>query len=118
MRQFRASLVNESSTEVNSTMTRIPKVLLAVSLTAFAVGSVAAFGNPEIPVGWAVAMPVGAVGFGLFLVTFLLQQEVARFDEEERARLELADRYAARPAKAAAIAVPATATHLSPAHSQ
>src|SRR5439155_26695532 len=53
LRQFLASLVNESSTEVNSTMTRIPKVLLAVSLTAFAVGSVAAFGNPEIPVGWA-----------------------------------------------------------------
>ena len=87
-------------------MTRIPKVLLAVSLTAFAVGGVVAFGNPEIPVGWTVAMPVGAIFFGLFLVTFLLQQEVARFDEEERARLELAERYAARTAKDAGAQIP------------
>jgi len=110
-------LVNESSTEAKLIMTRIPKVLLAVSLTAFALGIVAVFGNPEIPVGWTVAMPLGAVGFGLFLVTFLLQKEVARFDEEDRARLELADRYGARPAKAVAIAVRTTATRLSPVHS-
>src|SRR5688572_24332450 len=109
--------MNESSNEAKLTMTKIPKVLLAVSLTAFAVGSVAAFGNPEIPVGWTVAMPLGAVGFGLFLVTFLLQQEVARFDDEERARLELAERHAARPANAVAIAVPTTAPSLRTAHS-
>ncbi len=116
LRHFLASLVNESSTEAKLIMTRIPKVLLAVSLTAFALGIVAVFGNPEIPVGWTVAMPLGAVSFGLFLVTFLLQQEVARFDEEERARLDLADRHAARLADDAAIAVSTTATHLSPAH--
>ena len=98
-------------------MTRIPKVLLAGSLAAFAVGSVVAFGNPEIPVGWTVAMPVGAVGLGLFLVTFLLQQEVARFDEEERARLALADRYAAGAADAASINIPTLARNLNPAHS-
>ena len=109
--------MNESSTKVKLTMTRIPKVLLAVALAAFAVGSVAAFGNPKIPVGWTVAMPVGAVCLGLFLVTLLLQQEVARFDEEERARLELADRHAAGPSNAAAIPVSTTATNLTPAHS-
>ena len=118
LRHFLASLVNESSTEAKLIMTRIPKVLLAVSLTAFAVVSVVAFGNPEIPLGWTVAIPVGAVFFGLFLLTFLLQQEVARFDEEERARLELADRYAARPADAAAIDVSTPAANLSPAHQQ
>ena len=98
-------------------MTRIPKALLAVSLTAFAVGSVVTFGSPDIPVGWTVAMPVGAIFFGLFLLTFMLQKEVASFDEEERARLELAERRTARPANAAAIAVSATATNLTPAHS-
>ena len=98
-------------------MTRIPKVLLAVSLTAFAVGGVAAFGNFEIPVGWTVAMPLGAVGFGLFLVTFLLQKEVARFDQEERARLELAERGASKPANKAAGAVSTAATNLSLVHS-
>ena len=50
-------------------------------------------------------MPVGAVCLGLFLVTILLQQEVARFDEEERARLELAERYAARTAKDAGVQI-------------
>ena len=110
-------LMNDSSTEANRTMTRIPKALLAVSLTAFAVGSVVTFGSSEIPVGWTVAMPVGAIFFGLFLVTFMLQKEVASFDEEERVRLELAERYAARPANAAAIAVSTTATNLTPAHS-
>jgi hypothetical protein len=108
--------MNESSSELRITMTRIPKVLLAVSLTAFAVGSVVTLGNPEIPVGWTVAMPVGAVCFGLFLVTFLLQQEVARFDEQESARLEVAERCAAKPSEAA-IAVPNKATNLTPAHS-
>ena len=80
-------------------------------------GSVVAFGNPAIPVGWTVAVPVGAVCFGLFLVTFLLQQEAARFDQEERARLELAERYVVRTAKAAGIAVISTDTNLNPAHS-
>ena len=98
-------------------MTRIPKALLAVSLTAFAVGSVVTFGSSEIPVGWTVAMPVGAIFFGLFLLTFMLQKEVARFDEEERTRLELAERYAARPVNAEAIVVSATDTNLMPAHS-
>ena len=98
-------------------MTRIPKVLLAVSLTAFAAGSVVVFGIPEIPAGWTVAMPLGAVSFGLFLVTLMLQREVALFDEEERARLELAGHHTARPADADAISVHATATNLSPAHS-
>ena len=98
-------------------MTTIPRALLAVSLTAFAVGSVVTFGSPEIPVGWTVAVPVGAIFFGLFLVVFMLQKEVAEFDEGERARLKLAERHAARPANAAAIAVSATATNLTPAHS-
>jgi hypothetical protein len=98
-------------------MTRIPRVLLAVSLAALAVGSVAVFGNPEIPVGWTAAMPLGAVCLGLFLVTLLLQQEVARFDEEERARLELAGRYASKPANKAADTVSTAASNLSPVHS-
>jgi len=109
--------MNDSSTEAKLNMTRIPNVLLAVSLIALAIGSVTAFGNPEIPVGWTAMMPLGAVCLGLFLVTFLLQQEVARFDEEERARLELAERYASKPANKAAGAVSTTASNLSPAHS-
>jgi len=98
-------------------MTRIPKAILAISLTAFAIGGVVTFGSPEIPVGWTVAMPVGAIFFGFFLVTFMLQKEVTRFDEEERARLKLAERYVARPANPGSIAVSATAANFTPAHS-
>lgn len=98
-------------------MTRIPKALLAVSLTAFVVGSVVTFGSPEIPAGWTVAMPVGAIFFGLFLVAFMLQKEVAKFDEEERARLKLAERLPVRPANTAAISASTVTTTLAPAHS-
>ncbi len=97
-------------------MTRVPKVLLTVSLTAFAVAGVVTFGSFQIPLGWTVAMPLGAVCLGLFLVTFLLQGETARFDEEECARLRLADLDAARSAKADVVDVPATATRLTPVH--
>jgi len=92
-------------------------MLLTVSCAAFAAGSVAAFGNPEIPVGWTVLIPLGAVCFGLFLVTFLLQKEVASFDEEERVRLALADRDDSGPANEAAPTVSNTAPNLTPAHS-
>ena len=115
--QSLASLMNESSFEAKSNMTRIPKVLLAVSLAAFAVGIVAAFGNPGIPVGWTVMIPLGAVCCGLFLVTFLLQKEVSRFDEEELARLALAEGDGAGHANEAASTVSSTATNLTPAHS-
>ena len=98
-------------------MTRIPKVMLAVSLAAFAVGSVVTFGYAEVPPGWTVAMPVGAVFLGLFLVTLTLQNEVARFDEEERARSKLAGRHVAKSASVSATAVSTASAHFTPAHS-
>ena len=98
-------------------MTRLPKVLLAVSLIAFVLGSVVTFGTYQFPLGWTVAMPVGAVCLGLFLLTFLLQKETARFDQEERARLAVADRPVTRSADAAATAVSTANANLSPAHS-
>jgi hypothetical protein len=98
-------------------MTRIPKVLLAVSLVAFAGGIVVSFGNAEVPLSWTVAMPVGAVSLGLFLVAFALQKEVARFDEEERARLKLAGRFVVKSVNASAKAVSTASAHFTPAHS-
>ncbi|HXT40923.1 MAG TPA: hypothetical protein VN887_12995 [Candidatus Angelobacter sp.] len=99
-------------------MTRIPKVMLAVSLAAFAVGSVVTFGYAEVPPGWTVAMPVGAVFLGLFLVTLTLQNEAARFDEEERARLTVTGRHVAKKsANVSATAVTTASAHFTPAHS-
>lgn len=111
--------LSETNIIINeSIMTRIPKVLLAVSLTMFVFGGVVTFGTDAFPLAWTVAMPLGAVCLGLFLLTFLLQKEVALFDEEERARLELANSHAARTsAKAAATTGVSSDPHLSPAHS-
>ncbi|MEY2430065.1 MAG: hypothetical protein QOJ40_2950 [Verrucomicrobiota bacterium] len=71
-------------------MTKLPKFFLAISLAAFAVGAVVCFGNLSVHPSWAVAFPAGAIFFGLFLNAYMLQVEVARFDEEEAKKRQLA----------------------------
>jgi len=67
----------------NLGMTTQTKILLAISLTGFALS----------PGGWAwgLFLPIGAVFFGLFLISNLLGKEAALFDEEQRMRIELAE---------------------------
>ena len=74
-------------------MTKLPKFFLTVSVTAFAVGF-ATVSSDNIAPAWAVAMPIGAIFLGWFLIAFMLQNEVARFDEETRLRSELMKRHA------------------------
>ncbi len=75
-------------------MTTQTRILLAVSIGGFVLGATGAF--------WSVGMPVGAVFFGLFLISKLLEKEVARFDEEQRSRLSpaVASSPVSRPAEA------------------
>ena|SRR5437764_15069949 len=75
------------------TMTKLPKFFLTISLTAFAVGFATASSSHIAP-AWAVAMPIGAMCLGWFLIAFTLQNEVARFDEETRVHSELVKRHA------------------------
>src|SRR5437773_3102860 len=63
----------------NRIMTTTTKTLLAISLGGFALG---AFTN----VLWGIGTPIGAIFFGLFLISKLLEKEVAKFDEEQRLR--------------------------------
>src|SRR5437868_49863 len=74
-------------------MTKLPRFFLTVSVAAFAVGSATA-GSNNIAPAWAVAMPIGAVFFGWFLIAFMLQNEAAQFDKETRLRFELMKRNA------------------------
>ena len=74
-------------------MSKLPKFFLTVSVTAFAVGFATISSNNIAP-GWAVAMPIGAIFLGWFLIAFMLQKEVAQFDEETRLRSELMKRHA------------------------
>src|SRR5713226_7711256 len=74
-------------------MAKLPKFFLIVSVTAFAVGFATVSSNNIAP-AWAVAMPIGAIFLGWFLIAFMLQNEVAQFDEETRLRFELSKRNA------------------------
>jgi hypothetical protein len=63
-------------------MTKWTKILLGISLTAFAIACTGML--------WGLALPLGAVFFGLFLIAKVLEKETALFDEEQRAHLGLA----------------------------
>src|SRR6266545_2475784 len=74
-------------------MKKLPKLLLMISSASFALGAVT-LTIADVPPPWTVALPLGAVFLGLFLIALMLQNEMARFDQDERARLESAERFA------------------------
>ena len=63
-------------------MTRTTKTLLAISLTAFALGFT--------DILWGFGMPVGAIFLGLCLISKLLGKEAALYDEEQKLRVNQA----------------------------
>lgn len=65
-------------------MTILPKTLLTVAVTGLTLGSViASYGDNANPLALAAVLPLGAVAFGLFLIVFALEKEVAVFDREQ-----------------------------------
>ena len=80
-------------------MMKLPKFFLTLSLAAFATGMIACFGKVHWHPSWFVALPAGAIFFGLFLIAYVLQNETARFDEEAEARLCASHSKARRPLK-------------------
>ena len=54
-------------------MTKLPKFFLIVSLATFAVRTIVCLTNVNVHPSWMVALPLGAVFFGLFLNAYLLQ---------------------------------------------
>ena len=81
-------------------MTTLSKILLAVSVTGFAAGAIIDFGGVSVMPQLTVALPLGAVFFGLFMIAFMMQKEMAKFDEEESKKLQLDRRDMAAPAPA------------------
>jgi uncharacterized membrane protein len=61
-------------------MTLKTKLLLGLSLAAFVLGATGLF--------WSIGLPVGAILFGLFLISKLLEKEAVLFDREQQARAE------------------------------
>lgn len=67
-------------------MTTKTKIVLGVSLAAFALSLTGAL--------WGIFMPVGAIFFGLFMIFNMLGKEAALFDEEQRLPASLAEKNA------------------------
>jgi hypothetical protein len=83
------------------------KILLAISLSAFALG----FTN----ILWGLGTPVGAILFGLFMISKMLERESALYDQEQTLRLAEAMRASkqipSENAKTATLSMPAALAH-------
>jgi hypothetical protein len=66
-------------------MTKTTKILLTVSLAAFALGCTNVLGG--------IGTPFGAIFFGLFLIFRILEKEMALFDKEQELRIALAESF-------------------------
>lgn len=69
--------------QLQTNMTTLTKTLLGISAAGFATG----FATDAM---WGFGKPVGAIFLGLFLISKMLEKEIALFDAEERTRRHLA----------------------------
>jgi hypothetical protein len=79
-------------------MTTLSKILLSVSAAGFAAGSIIDFGGFNVIPALTAVLPLGAVFFGLFMISLMLEKEMAKFDAEEAMKLQLIQRQPAVPA--------------------
>jgi hypothetical protein len=70
-------------------MTTLSKTLLSVTVTGLVAGSIIDFSRPNLNPSWDVVLPFGAIAFGLFMISFMLEKEVAKFNEDEAKELQL-----------------------------
>ena len=68
-------------------------------MAGFAAGSIIDFGGFSVIPALTAVLPLGAVFFGLFLISLMLETEMAKFDAEEAERFELAQRKGSGSAK-------------------
>src|SRR5215510_5956855 len=64
-------------------MSKWPKIFLVISVTAFAFG-LTSVGNG---IAYGALKPIGAIFFGLFFITQILNKEIAQYDEERRSNI-------------------------------
>ena len=63
-------------------MTTLSKTSLAVAIIGMVAGGILDFGGFKLNPVWAVVLPIGAIAYGMFLISFMLEKEVAKFNEE------------------------------------
>jgi hypothetical protein len=86
-------------------MTKLPKIFLVISLTAF----LAVFTEAGSSIGWGILKPLSAIFFILFFITNLVAKEMEKFEEEQRLRMTLAEQNSIAP-------TPKRAKHVSQQH--
>ena len=69
-------------------MTTLTKTLAAVSAAGFVGGSIIDFGGFNVSPALTATLPMGPVFFGLALIAYMLEKEMAKFDEQEAKRFE------------------------------
>lgn len=90
-------LFASDSNNITHFMSTISKTFLILSISGIAVGSIIAFGNINTNnVGLLMAMPLGAIAIGGFLIFRMMEKEMNRFDREETERHQLVERHRAK----------------------
>jgi hypothetical protein len=75
----------------NYRVNKTTKILLTISLASFLASLTGVL--------WGFFLPVGAIIFGLFMIFNMLGKETVLFDEEQRVRVSLAEKYTPSPAR-------------------
>jgi universal stress protein A len=78
-------------------MTTPSKILLAVSITSLIGGIMIDHQGVGTNPWLAAVMPLGAVAFGLFLIVFTMEKEVASYEQEQAKKSQHAQRAVAAP---------------------
>lgn len=73
-------------------MKTLPKWILVIAVTGLVVGTFVTLSHGIVNPLLQLAMPLGFIFAGLFVITRAMQNEMAQFDEEERRKMEAAER--------------------------
>jgi hypothetical protein len=71
-------------------MSRMSKTLLVASLAASVIGILVSFTSIPFPPVWTVALPLGAILYGLFLIHFVFGDHLFHSQGEELAKAQSA----------------------------
>jgi hypothetical protein len=87
-------------------MKHLQKWLLALAVAGLVIGIPVTFTHARLGPLWTLALPLGMVFLGLYLISLLLRSEVNRFDAEQRLKAECSG--ISSTARAAVAVQPAT----------
>lgn len=73
-------------------MKTLTKWTLALAVIGLVVGIFVTVSHDQMPSILELVMPLGVIFAGLFLIVLALQNEAVKFDEDERLKMEAAER--------------------------